>query len=85
MVQQNQFGGSSQDDPNVHLASFLETYDIVKMNGFTKEANRQNRGSNHCYIDPSLLRRVWLGNFLLNHFLLLSQQNCGVRLANSDN
>lgn len=33
IVQTNQFGGLINDEPNLDLASFLKTYDIVKMNG----------------------------------------------------
>lgn len=39
-MQQNQFEGSSQDDPNSHLASFLEIYNTVKMNVVIEEAIR---------------------------------------------
>ena len=38
MVQQNQFGGSPLEDPNVHLAIFLKIYDTVKMNGVTEDS-----------------------------------------------
>ena len=38
MVQQNQFGVSPLEDPNVHLAMFLEICDIVKMNGVSKDS-----------------------------------------------
>lgn len=40
MVQQNQFGGSSTDDPNLHLSVFLEYCDTLKMNGVTADAIR---------------------------------------------
>ena len=33
MVQQNQFGGHSYEDPNGHLAYFLELTHVVKVNG----------------------------------------------------
>ncbi|KAJ4708787.1 DNA-directed DNA polymerase [Melia azedarach] len=33
MVQQNQYGGLSHEDPNIHLAMFLEVCDTVMMNG----------------------------------------------------
>ena len=36
MVQQNQYRGLAHEDPNVHLATFLEICDTVKMNGVTK-------------------------------------------------
>ena len=37
MVQQNQYGGLAHEDLNVHLATFLEIADIVKMNGITED------------------------------------------------
>ncbi|XP_062089085.1 uncharacterized protein LOC133795649 [Humulus lupulus] len=40
MVQQNQFGGLATEDPNIHLAIFLEVCAIVKMNGVTDDAIR---------------------------------------------
>ncbi|XP_040988950.1 uncharacterized protein LOC121236567 [Juglans microcarpa x Juglans regia] len=36
MVQQAQFSGSPLDDPNIHLAMFLEIRDTVKINDFTE-------------------------------------------------
>ncbi|XP_024033079.1 uncharacterized protein LOC112095390 [Morus notabilis] len=33
MVQQNQYGGLPHEDPNIHLATFLEICDTVKING----------------------------------------------------
>ena len=36
MVQQNQFGGLSNEDPNTHLSMFLEAADTVKINGVTE-------------------------------------------------
>ncbi|XP_024023377.1 uncharacterized protein LOC112092178 [Morus notabilis] len=45
MVQQNQFGGSLLEDPNIHLTIFLEICDTeicdtVKMNGVTEDTIR---------------------------------------------
>ncbi|XP_068662928.1 uncharacterized protein [Aristolochia californica] len=39
-VQQAQFSGSPLIDPNIHLAIFLEIYDIVKINGVTEDTIR---------------------------------------------
>ncbi|XP_024019991.1 uncharacterized protein LOC112091203 [Morus notabilis] len=36
MVQQNQFGGLPNEDPNTHLSMFLEAADTVKINGVTE-------------------------------------------------
>lgn len=38
MVQQDQFGSGAIDDPNAHLANFLEICDTVKMNGVSEDA-----------------------------------------------
>ena len=40
MVQQNQYGGLPHKDPNVHLETFLEIADTVKMNGVTEDVIR---------------------------------------------
>ena len=40
MVQQNQFGGSPLEDPNVHLPTFLEICSIVKMNNVSEDTIR---------------------------------------------
>lgn len=40
MVQQAQFSGSPLDDPNIHLAIFLEICDAVKINGVTEDTIR---------------------------------------------
>ena len=40
MVQQNQFGGSPTDNPNLHLSIFLEYCDTLKLNGVSLDAIR---------------------------------------------
>ncbi|XP_041000626.1 uncharacterized protein LOC121246513 [Juglans microcarpa x Juglans regia] len=40
MVQQAQFSRSPLNDPNIHLAMFLEICDIVKINGITEDIIR---------------------------------------------
>ena len=40
MVQQNQYGWLAYEDPNVHVATFLEIVDTVKMNGVTEDVIR---------------------------------------------
>ena len=40
MIQANQFGGSQAEDPNAHIANFLEIYDTFKHNGVTDDATR---------------------------------------------
>ncbi|XP_073120136.1 uncharacterized protein [Henckelia pumila] len=37
MVQQNQFNGSATVDPHLHLRTFLEITDMVKMNGVLED------------------------------------------------
>ena len=40
MVQHNQYGGLSHEVPNVHLATFLEIADTVKMIGMKEDVIR---------------------------------------------
>ena len=40
MVQQNQYGVLPHEDPNVHLATFLEITNTVMMNGVTEDVIR---------------------------------------------
>ncbi|KAL5554822.1 hypothetical protein UlMin_042223 [Ulmus minor] len=40
MVQSNQFGGMSKDDPNAHIAYFLEVCDLYKINGVSEDVVR---------------------------------------------
>ena len=40
MVQQNQYGGTPNDDPNIHLATFLEICETVKYNRVPPDAIR---------------------------------------------
>ncbi|KAL5540977.1 hypothetical protein UlMin_043774 [Ulmus minor] len=37
MVQANQFGGMSKDDPNSHISYFLEVCDLYKQNGMLRK------------------------------------------------
>ena len=57
MVQQNQFGGFPSEDPNSHLANFIQICNTIKMNGVTDDAIRLR-------LFPFSLRdkaRNWLG------------------------
>ncbi|KAK6115709.1 hypothetical protein DH2020_007978 [Rehmannia glutinosa] len=40
MVQQNQFGGFATEDPNSHLAHFIQICNTIKMNGVSDDAIR---------------------------------------------
>ena len=59
MIQQTvQLGGLSQEDPNVHIANFLEIWDTFKHNGVTNDAIRLR-------LFPFSLRdkaKVWLNS-----------------------
>ncbi|KAI3450351.1 hypothetical protein Pfo_007016 [Paulownia fortunei] len=59
MVQQNQFGGSAVEDPNAHLAIFLEICNTIKINRVPDDAIRLR-------LFPFSLRdkaRLWLQSF----------------------
>ncbi|XP_073041879.1 uncharacterized protein [Primulina eburnea] len=61
MVQQNQFGGAATADPHLHLRTFLEITDTVKINGVSDEIIRLR-------LFPFSLRdqaRSWLQSLLL--------------------
>ena len=94
MLQQAQFGGSPLDDPNIHLAMFLEICNTVKMNGVTKDTirlrlfpfslrDKARVGYNLYNWEASLVGKTWQKSFLLNSFHLQKQPNSGVRLVNS--
>ena len=58
MVQQNRYGGLAHENSNVHLATFLDISDTVKMNGVTEDVIRMR-------LFPFLLRdkaRGWLNS-----------------------
>ena len=60
MVQQMPFGGSSMEDPNLHLLIFLELYDTLKLNGVSANAI-------HLRLFPLSLKdkaRAWLQSLL---------------------
>ena len=40
MVQQNSYGGLAHEDPNVHVATFLEIANAVKLNGVIEDVMR---------------------------------------------
>ena len=72
MVQQNQYGRLPHKDPNMHLATFLEIADMVKMNEVTEDVIRMR-------LFPLSLRdkaRGWLQS------LQLSSINTWEELAN---
>ena len=59
MVQLNQYRGLPHEDPNVHLATFLEIVNTVKMNRVTEDVIRM-------HLFPFSLRdkaRGWLQSF----------------------
>ena len=81
MVQQAQFSKSPLDDPNIHLAMFLEIYDTVKMNGVNEDSirlrlfpflwgTRLEVGYNLYNQEALLVGRTWQKCFLLNSFHL---------------
>ena len=58
MVQQVQFVGENLEDPNEHLANFVEICDTIKINGVSEDAIRMR-------LFPFLLRdkaKVWLNS-----------------------
>ena len=63
-IQQNQFGGSPQEDPKLHIDNFLKYCDTVKMNGVSADAVRLR------LFDFSLRDEAarWLRSFPHNYF-----------------
>ena len=91
MVQQAQFSGSPLDDPNIHLAIFVEICNIVKMNGVTKDTIRLRmfpfslRDKARGWLQSLQPRSITSWQDMAEKFLfhLQKQPNSGVRLVNS--
>ena len=68
MVQQSQFGGNAIEDPNAHLATFLEICDTIKMNGVNDDTIRLR-------LFPFSLKdkaKIWLHSHVPNTFTTLN-------------
>ena len=66
MVQQAPFAGENSEDPNEHLANFLEICDTIKINGASEDAIRLR-------LFPFSLKdkaKVWLNSKAPNSFII---------------
>lgn len=80
LVQQEQFGGNLLEDPNIHVANFLQLSDTIKVNGASDDAIRLKlfllslRDEEKCWLQAQPQGSITTWNELVNKFLTKDEE-----------